>query len=71
MRIEFAQRQIDFTYVKELPVRYDDHLIETLLVRVLHVENKLLVAAVALTAISATETGAAALGNDMMNSRSG
>ena len=70
-RIEFAHQQIDFTYVKELPVRYDGHLIEMQPVRLLHVEKKLLVAAVALTAVSATETERLRWAMNMTNSQLG
>lgn len=54
-RIELDYREIDFSYIKELPLRYDGHIIKMAPVRLLLVENRLLVATVALQTISTKE----------------
>lgn len=70
-RIEFTRRQIEHVYIRELPIRYDGHLIQMQPTRLLHVDNKLLVAIVALREITATETERLKWAMNMTQSRLG
>lgn len=54
--VELQQRDIGYTYLKELPIRFEGHVIKMAPVRLLFVENKVLLATVAMQAISARET---------------
>lgn len=55
-RIEFTQIGLNFTYLKELPLRYNGQIIATRPTRLFHIEQKLLVAAVALIQITPAYT---------------
>jgi GxxExxY protein len=50
-RIELAACDIEYTYLKELPISYKGHVIKMTPTRLLLVENKLLLATVAMQAI--------------------
>jgi GxxExxY protein len=54
-RIELAHRRIKHDYLKELPLRYNGHVIKMTPVRLLLIENKLLLATVALKSIATGE----------------
>ncbi len=53
--VELQQRGIGHAYLKELPIRFDGHVIKMAPVRLLLVDNKLLLATVAMRAISVRE----------------
>lgn len=55
-RVELAHRQIGHRYLKELPLRYNGHVIKMTPSRLFLVEGKVLLATVAMKAITSTET---------------
>jgi len=54
-RIELEYRMIRHAYVKELPLRYDGHVIKMMPVRIFLIEEKLLLATVAMQTVSPAE----------------
>ncbi len=55
-RIEFAQHYINFTYLKELPLRYEGQIIATKSTRLFNIDDKLLVATIAVHQIESTHS---------------